>query len=320
MVYPAGGNAMLRTHDRHLELASRAKPEEDAPHKYFGIKEGQNFLVTVLPELNIIDDLVIDYMHNCLLGKNLHTYQYCDRLLTVSSLAGFVKTSFQLTFSGKRMKSYFTRFSNGFESIRLPTEFPRKTRTPIGNLKASEYRTIALIGFVLFGEIFDGNRDRIVRLRRFWLIQVAITILCIILMHLKLALNLQGFLIRAYTMPDEEYFRLKTNLEVNDTSLENLLKQWERAYEELFNREEMVYNVHLWVRSIISLSSTKLKTGNFENLLLCSRHTQKSFGSKELFHYAQLFLLRGYIVNLKRSMPTEHSINPNRFIPLTYLL
>lgn len=73
MVYPAGGNAELRTHDRHLELASRAKPEEDAPFEYFGIKEGQNFLVTILPELNIIDDLVIDYMHNCLLGKNLHS-------------------------------------------------------------------------------------------------------------------------------------------------------------------------------------------------------------------------------------------------------
>lgn len=70
MVYPAGGSATFRTHARHLELADRVKPEEDAEHDYYGVKEGRNFLVEILPQLNIIDDLVIDYMHNCLLGKN----------------------------------------------------------------------------------------------------------------------------------------------------------------------------------------------------------------------------------------------------------
>ena len=174
----------------------------------------------------------------------------------IPSLTGFVKTSFNLTFSGKGMKSYFTSFSHGFEGIRLPTEFPRKARIPIGSLKASEYRTIALIGFVLLGNIFDATRDRIVKLRRFWLIQVYMTLMSFYVVHLKLALNSQGFLIRAYTLPDEEYFCLKTKLEASDYSLENLLKQWEKAYEGLFHTKEMVYNVHLWVRLIINLSST----------------------------------------------------------------
>ena len=29
-------------------------------------------------------------------------------------------------------------------------------------------------------------------------------------------------------------------------SLEELMSQWEKNYEELFGTEEMVYNVHLW--------------------------------------------------------------------------
>ena len=105
-------------------------------------------------------------------------------------MTGFVKTSFHLTFSGKGMRSSFTRFSHGFEEISLPTEFPRRTRTPIGSLKASEYRTIALVGFVLFGNLFDGTRDRIVRLRRFWLIQVYIKLMFSSCVNLKLALNM----------------------------------------------------------------------------------------------------------------------------------
>ena len=150
MVYPSGGTAQLRTHDRHLELADRTNPD-DAPD-YFGVTEGRSFLVGILPNINLVDDLVIDYMHNCCLG--------------------FVKKSFELTFSGKNMKRYLTRFSHGFENIRVPTEFPRKTRNPVGKLKASEYRTIGITGFVLFGDVFDGTRERVVRLRRFWLIQV----------------------------------------------------------------------------------------------------------------------------------------------------
>ena len=152
MVYPSGSLAVLRSHERHLELADRLMPDEDGPNDYYGVAEGRSFLVGLLPELNLVDDLVIDYMHNCLLG--------------------FVKTSFNLTFTGGKMKKYFTHFSDGFEAMRVPTEFPRKTRTPMGSLKASEYRTVAVAGFVLFGDVFEGNRDRIVRLRRFWLLQV----------------------------------------------------------------------------------------------------------------------------------------------------
>ena len=85
---------------------------------------------------------------------------------------GFVKTSFQLTFAKKKMKQYAKLFCHGFEQIRVPTEFPRKTRAPIGNLKASEYRTIAIAGFILFGEIFDRNRGEVSKMRRLWLLQV----------------------------------------------------------------------------------------------------------------------------------------------------
>ena len=151
MVYPRGGTAPLRTHERHIELADRSQPD-DEDNDYYGVTEGRSFLVSLLPDLDLVNHLVIDYMHNCLLG--------------------FVKTSFNLTFSGKKMTSYLTRFSHQFEEMRVPSEFPRKTRTILGNLKASEYRTIAIAGFVLFGNLFDGAKEHITKLRRFWLIQV----------------------------------------------------------------------------------------------------------------------------------------------------
>lgn len=70
MVYPSGApDAELRSHDRHIELADRAKPVEDGEQDYFGVKAGQSFLIGLLPQLDIIDHLPIDYMHNCLLGK-----------------------------------------------------------------------------------------------------------------------------------------------------------------------------------------------------------------------------------------------------------
>ena len=31
-------------------------------------------------------------------------------------------------------------------------------------------------------------------------------------------------------------------------NLKELLTQWEKKYEELWGKHEMVYNVHLWVR------------------------------------------------------------------------
>ena len=41
MVYRAGGNAPLRTHDRHMDLAQRVEPDSDEyPGEYYGVKEG----------------------------------------------------------------------------------------------------------------------------------------------------------------------------------------------------------------------------------------------------------------------------------------
>ena len=85
MVYPAGGTAVLRTHNRHLELASRMNADEDSQFDFYGVKEGDNFLVESLPHLNIINDLVIDWMHNCCLGNQLEVCT--DKTTPVSNLS-----------------------------------------------------------------------------------------------------------------------------------------------------------------------------------------------------------------------------------------
>ena len=76
MVYPAGESANLRSHERHLELADRLYPERDGEHDYYGVKEGRSFLLEVLPHLDIVNDLVVDYMHNTVLGKHAVVYVY----------------------------------------------------------------------------------------------------------------------------------------------------------------------------------------------------------------------------------------------------
>lgn len=71
MVYPAGETAALRSHERHLELADQVYPEQDGEHDFYGIKKGRTFLSEVLPHLDLVNDLVIDYMHNTVLGNVL---------------------------------------------------------------------------------------------------------------------------------------------------------------------------------------------------------------------------------------------------------
>ena len=52
---------------------------------------------------------------------------------------------------------------------------------------------------------------------------------------------------RSFILPDEEYLNLCNNDEVD---LDELMVQWEKAFQDCFGKKEMVYNVHLWVRQI----------------------------------------------------------------------
>ena len=62
-VYPAGTRGDLRTHDRHLELASRTGPtkKEDRKSDFYGVYEGTPFLTKVVPHLDLIYDIPIDW-------------------------------------------------------------------------------------------------------------------------------------------------------------------------------------------------------------------------------------------------------------------
>ena len=70
------------------------------------------------------------------------------------------------------MKKYLRYFSDAYESILTPTEFPRKCRPINEKFKASEYRTIGLIAFVLFGKLFAQGNGKILKFRFHWLLQV----------------------------------------------------------------------------------------------------------------------------------------------------
>ena len=71
MVYPADGEeAELRSHERHLQLARRSNlTSEDEEEDFFGVREGKIFLAKVLPHLDLVYDICIDWMHLVLEGK-----------------------------------------------------------------------------------------------------------------------------------------------------------------------------------------------------------------------------------------------------------
>ena len=44
---------------------------------------------------------------------------------------------------------------------------------------------------------------------------------------------------------------LLEKLRDSKTSLEKLLKIWEKRYQKIFSKEEMIYNVHVWTHAMI---------------------------------------------------------------------
>ena len=72
MVFPADGEvAELRCHERHIQLSRRSNmTEEDEERDFYGVKEGKPFLAKVLPHLDLVYDICIDWMHLVLEGKH----------------------------------------------------------------------------------------------------------------------------------------------------------------------------------------------------------------------------------------------------------
>ena len=64
-------------------------------------------------------------------------------------------------------------------------------------------------------------------------------------------MKFQGFLIRAFIMPDEEYLHLRDKLRDTDKTLEKLLELWGKCYQDIFSKEEMIYNVHVFTHAMI---------------------------------------------------------------------
>ena len=74
MVYPVSNEEFdLRTHARHMELADRVNPEQDEPD-YYGVKAGRPFITKIFPAMDIVKDIVIDYLHLVCEGMMFITY------------------------------------------------------------------------------------------------------------------------------------------------------------------------------------------------------------------------------------------------------
>ena len=112
----------------------------------------------------------------CWLGKPL-------QVRTHICIAGFVKKAFVLTFDQGGMGNRIVDFSDRYQRIKVPSEFPRACRmlTASPDLKASEWRTIGIVAFVLLNEVFDvefpernlAKSRMLSKLRYFWLLTVS---------------------------------------------------------------------------------------------------------------------------------------------------
>ena len=77
-VYPRGTTGELRSHRRHLQLATRSGPSSDGKkgNDFFGVKTPPTFITETLPDLDIVTSIVVDWMHNVCEGES--------KLMTVS--------------------------------------------------------------------------------------------------------------------------------------------------------------------------------------------------------------------------------------------
>ena len=98
-----------------------------------------------------------------------------------------MKKAFSLTFNQGGMGNRMVDFSDRYQRIKVPREFPRATRmlTASPDLKASEWRTIGILAFVLLNEVFDVDTERnlaksrmLSKLRFFWLLTASATKQC----------------------------------------------------------------------------------------------------------------------------------------------
>ena len=100
-----------------------------------------------------------------------------------NEFSGNVKKAYSLTFNQGGMSSFMLDFSDRYQRIKVPSEFPRGTRAlcAAGDLKASEWRIIAIIAFVALNDVFDqddilddnsAKSQKIRDLRFFWLLTV----------------------------------------------------------------------------------------------------------------------------------------------------
>ena len=99
-----------------------------------------------------------------------------------------MKKAFGLTFDQGGMGNRVVDFSDRYQRIKVPAEFPRATRmlTASPDLKASEWRTIGIVAFVLLNEVFSvefpernlAKSRTLSKLRFFWLLTVSTTKKC----------------------------------------------------------------------------------------------------------------------------------------------
>lgn len=148
----------------------------------------------------------LDYMHLCCLGV---TKKLID--LTIDGCANDVpRTKLKET----RLSSTF--YSKAFVKFRVPSDFARRLKDlDLPRMKSEEFRNFMLLYVFLFVEEY-GTANILIQVWTLW-----------------------TFIMRAATLPDDEYFSLKRKINLN-----NLMKSFQKLYVQAFGIRHCTTNFH----------------------------------------------------------------------------
>ena len=153
---------------------------------------------------------------------SISSYNY-NRLIELTFLVGENRTR-----NTHRRLSHPSSFNEIMKKIKVTREFPRRARElDFSVLKALEMRNIILFFFPIIVQCIEQDA----RERRLWF--------------------LLAFLIRACTLPNEEFNQ------VNKNEISNACKNFYALYESLFSNKNCTYSIHVLASHILKIRGSE---------------------------------------------------------------
>ena len=180
--------------------------------------------------------------------------------------------------------------------VKYPSEFKRRSRQTLDykHFKGAEFRNLGLFAFHIIAEMFPPGSE----VRRLWI--------------------MTGYILRINLLDDEDYIEARADTKVPITEI---YRRWMRTYEDLFGKEAMVHNIHMFyhlqiARKLGPFWSTSLfrEESSYGRLQKRFRSGTTNVGKQGMMNYLYSEMVMGHTdvryprFNTKKLAQTDDSI------------